>query len=101
MKTMEKAIAFDTLMALQNIGSRVNGRRNYVIQVTGSEKNITIGTYKTMRSHGRLEATIASMIKNGITWLFYTYKKDFLADIKSFEENGWTVYYWDDDSIKF
>ena len=86
---METAILAETGKML----SKVKGNRNWGIRVETTNKCVFVGRYGQLANRGLLREYLAIMVKDGIYWLKYTYKKDFEIAVKVFEENGYKIYW--------
>lgn len=61
------------------IGSKLNGRRNYVIRTDIWNGKICMinGTYKHLEENGWLCETLKHIVEHNTRWYYFTYKKDY------------------------
>lgn len=72
----------------KKFGSKVNGRRNYVIKTY--DNKVFAGNQGHFPNCFYSE-TIGNMAEHGILWMWFTYKKDMMETLKYLEEEGCKV----------
>lgn len=74
------------------ICSKIEGRRNWVIRFETVTKKITFnGGFGQAKRRGATGAFLIDMAKYGITWVYFTYKKDYEKTLNILLENGYTI----------
>jgi hypothetical protein len=85
----------ETAKALQNmdrentLGSKVNGRRNYIIRVEDNCKIVFAGMMGEARRRGETAEYIRYIILHHVRWYEFTYKKDFKEALDKLKEMGY------------
>jgi len=87
------AMALDAI-GMTTIGryaSRIRGRRNWSVRIEANRNVAFVGGYGLMKSRGMLREYLKTIAKYGITWIEFTYKKDFTAFVEALEKEGMTI----------
>ena len=91
------------VMEIENtIGSKVDGRRNWVIRMeTWGEKRVIAyrGGFGKADRGGWLSARLTDIGEKKIRWYEFTYKKDYMAALNKIKEGG--AYDWYESFLKW
>ena len=90
---LANAIALKLMDIENTCGSKVEGKRNWMVQIrtTDNLKVAYVGTHGQMTRRGFNCEMIEDIVKYSIRWFFFTYKKDLLNTLKTLEESGYSV----------
>ena len=80
----------------EKIGSRVYGRRNYVIATAVVNDKVGIRYAGTMgkAGYGILSCYLKTMVERKYRWFYYTYKKDYEAALATLKALGAVEKVW-------
>jgi hypothetical protein len=89
--TVQTALDAIGMTTIGRYASRIRGRRNWSVRIEANRNVAFVGGYGLMKSRGMLREYLKTIAKYGITWIEFTYKKDFTAFVEALEKEGMTI----------
>lgn len=90
MKMTNEMTAINNILAGRMM-SKVEGRKNYVVYINKHFKTAFVGGIGAMKNRGFTGAYLSDIRTFGLSWSYFTYKKDALELVKALEEEGYCV----------
>lgn len=84
---MENVIALVETLTADKLGSKLNGRRNWVVMTRGNV--VKIAPWGEAVRCGWMEMRLSEIAAVGVRWFKYTYKADALEAYKVLREAGY------------
>lgn len=91
MEMKEIITGMNRMLLEEKILSKVTGNRNWVIRIEKKDKIAYAGRFGTLRQKGFLSELVQTIVEDKISWVEYTYKKDFLDVIKILQQDDYTI----------
>ena len=92
---METLVGLSVMTIENELGSKVEGRRNWVIRTekspaTGKLYILYSGGYGEASRKGLLQASLSEICKYSVRWYEFTYKADYLEALDKLTKAGYT-----------